>query len=81
MFVVRNRALGVLAALSIAALLVSFSALFDATADSSVQQQGGGAFDRQADTVQLYSTFDPAIEASVRSRFGRSQFAQSAAPE
>lgn len=51
MFVVRNRALGVLAALSIAALFVVFSALFDATANSPVQQQGGRASDRQADTV------------------------------
>jgi hypothetical protein len=51
MFVVRNRALGVLAALSIAALLVIFSALFDATANSPVQQQRGRASDRQADTA------------------------------
>lgn len=51
MFIVKNRALGVLAALLIAAGFVGFSALFDTLAGSPVHQQGEDTPDRQAGTV------------------------------
>lgn len=82
MFIVKNRALGVLAALMLAAGFVVFSALFDALSDPPVQQQGEGTLDRQADTVTTPNlpTAGPVLRAATSGSNAQFAGARAATP-